>query len=48
MTEKNTEKNNSIYLENLEFDEKLNKSLWAFFIDRTRFTWIVIIVITLC
>ncbi len=37
--------NESIYLEKLEFDEKLNNSWMSFFIDRTRFTWLVIIVI---
>jgi hypothetical protein len=37
--------NESIYLEKLEFDEKLNDSWMAFFIDRTRFTWLIIIVI---
>lgn len=35
----------SIYLEKLEFDEKLNNSWMSFFIDRTRFTWLVIIMI---
>lgn len=39
-------KNNSIYLENLEFDEKLNTSWWSFFIDKMRFTWLVIILLT--
>lgn len=37
--------NESIYLEKLEFDEKLNDSWMSFFIDRTRFTWLVIMVI---
>lgn len=37
--------NESIYLEKLEFDEKLNSSWMSFFIDRTRFTWLVIMVI---
>lgn len=37
--------NESIYLEKLEFDENLNKSWMSFFIDRTRFTWLIIIVI---
>lgn len=37
--------NESIYLEKLEFDEKLNNSWMSFFIDRTRFTWLVIMVI---
>lgn len=37
--------NESIYLEKLEFDEKLNQSWMSFFIDRTRFTWLVIMVI---
>lgn len=39
--------NESIYLEKLEFDEKLNNSWMSFFIDRTRFTWLVIMVITI-
>lgn len=37
--------NESIYLEKLEFDENLNNSWMSFFIDRTRFTWLVIILI---
>ncbi len=37
--------NDSIYLQKLEFDENLNKSWMAFFIDRVRFTWLVIIII---
>ncbi len=39
--------NESIYLEKLEFDESLNNSWMSFFIDRTRFTWLVIMVITI-
>lgn len=39
--------NESIYLEKLEFDESLNKSWMAFFIDRTRFTWLVVMVIVI-
>lgn len=35
----------SIYLQNLEFDEKLNKSWMAFFIDKVRFTWLILIMI---
>ncbi|MDR0772277.1 MAG: hypothetical protein LBF15_04550 [Candidatus Peribacteria bacterium] len=40
-------KNNSIYLENLEFDEKLNHSWMAFFINKMRFTWLVIMLIAI-
>ena len=41
------EEKSSIYLDWLEFDEKLNKSWMSFFIDRTRFTWLIIIIIAL-
>lgn len=37
----------SIYLEWLEFDENLNKSWISFFTDRVKFTWLVILMITL-
>lgn len=37
--------NESLYLQQLEFDEKLNKSWMSFFIDRTRFTWLIIMVV---
>lgn len=40
-----SKKNQSIYLDQLEFDEKLNSSWMAFFIDRMRLTWLVIIII---
>jgi len=33
------------YLENLEFDEKLNNTWMSFFIDKTRFTLLILIVI---
>jgi len=39
---KNTQ---NAYLDKLKFDKKLNDSIWSFFIDRTRFTWLVIIII---
>lgn len=38
-------KNQSVYLDKLEFDEKLNQSWMAFFVDRTRFTWLTIFII---
>jgi len=34
-----------VYLDKLEFDNNLNKSWFTFFIDRTRFTWLVIFLI---
>ncbi len=37
--------NESIYLQKLEFDETLNKSWIAFFIDRVRFTWLILIMV---
>lgn len=37
--------NESIYLQKLEFDESLNKSWIAFFIDRVRFTWLILIMV---
>lgn len=40
-----SKKQESIYLDKLEFDKELNKSWFTFFIDRTRFTWLVILVI---
>lgn len=40
-----SKQNESIYLQQLEFDEKLNNSWISFFIDRTRFTWLVIMII---
>lgn len=40
-----SKKNESIYLDKLEFDEKLNLSWMAFFIDRMRLTWLVIFII---
>lgn len=36
---------NEICLENLEFDEKLNNTWMSFFIDKTRFTLLILIVI---
>ena len=40
-----TKHNETQYLKNLEFDEKLNDSWMSFFIDRKRFTWLVILLI---
>lgn len=40
-----SKKQESIYLDKLKFDEELNNSWFTFFIDKTRFTWLVIIVI---
>lgn len=45
--EESLDKWTSIYLDSLEFDEKLNKSWMSFFVDRSRFTWLVILMITI-
>ena len=37
--------NQSNYLDNLEFDEKLNNTWMSFFIDKTRFTILILVVI---
>jgi len=37
--------NETQYLKQLEFDEKLNNSWMSFFIDRKRFTWLIILLI---
>jgi len=42
-----TKNTQNAYLDKLKFDKKLNNSLWSFFIDRTRFTWLVIIMIVI-
>jgi hypothetical protein len=39
--------NENQYLEKLEFDEKLNKSWMAFFIDKKRFIWLLIFLIAI-
>jgi len=43
--QKPTEQHESIYLHKLEYDKKLDTSWRAFFIDRVRFLWLVLIMI---
>jgi len=39
------EQHESIYLHNLEYDKKLDRSWRAFFIDRVRFLWLILLMI---